>query len=386
MKIIHTSDVHLDRCFVGSSQSVHFGNRRRQSLRDVFQTIISRAREWPADILLIAGDLFEYDRVTSDTIAFIRNEFKSIPNTLIFIAPGNHDPYIPDSPYATESWPENVHVFKKSTWESASVHGGAAYVHGFGYNSPYFTENPFGQLAIPEKQRDAIHLAVAHGSETAHRPADKEEYAPFSVQQAVTPSLHYLALGHYHAGRELKGDFDTRVFYSGSPEGVSFQEIGMHHFVEIEIQSGDAPVVVNPVPVSRVIYIDEELPCDTFKTSEEVTGAIRTIAQGYEVQVIGRFTLTGVCEPDIQSEIGLIHDSASLDFEYLEVIDGTNPCEDYAELAREDTSLGLYSRVLNAKIDAAGDGARREMLERARELGIAAFRDRNVEIKGLERG
>lgn len=386
MKIIHTSDVHLDRCFAGSSQSVQFGNRRRQSLRDVFQTIISRAREWPADVLLIAGDLFEYDRVTSDTIAFIRNEFKSIPNTLIFIAPGNHDPYIPDSPYATESWPENVHVFKKSTWESASVHAGTTYIHGFGYDSPYFTENPFGQLVIPEKQRDAIHLAVAHGSETAHRPADKEEYAPFSVQQAVTPGLHYLALGHYHAGRELKGDFDTRVFYSGSPEGVSFQETGMHHYVEIEIDSAEGPIVVNPVPVSHMIYVDEVLPCDEFKTSEEVTGALRTIAQGYEVQVIGRFTLIGACEPAIQSEIGLIHDSASLDFEYLEVIDRTNPYEDYAELAREDTSLGLYARVLNAQIDAAGDGARREMLERARELGIAAFRDRNVEIKGLERG
>ena len=36
-----------------------FGNRRRQSLRDVFSAILRRAKEWPADAVLIAGDLFE---------------------------------------------------------------------------------------------------------------------------------------------------------------------------------------------------------------------------------------------------------------------------------------------------------------------------------------
>lgn len=386
MKIIHTSDVHLDRCFTGASLALDFGTRRRESLRSTFQTIIARARDWPADVLLIAGDLFEYDRVTSDTIAFLRKEFKSIPNTRVFIAPGNRDPYVPDSPYLTESWPENVYIFKTAAWHSVPVRDGVAYIHGYGYDSPYFTKNPFGKLTIPEDQRDAIHLAVAHGSERENRPQDKEEYVGFNAQQAVTPGLHYLALGHYHELTEIKSETSTTLYYSGSPEGLSFKETGTHHYLEISIESSDSPVIVNPVPVSQMIYLEEIIACSNFETSQEVTDAIRAIAQEHDAKVIGRFTLTGTCAPVIQSEIGLIHDAASLEFEYLEVIDHTGPVEDYVELAREDTSLGLYARVLNAQIDAAGDGARQEMLERARELGVAAFRDRNVEIRGLERG
>jgi len=55
MRLIHTADVHLDMCFASAHTPPGFGNRRRQSLRDVFHTIIRRAGEWPADVLLIAG-------------------------------------------------------------------------------------------------------------------------------------------------------------------------------------------------------------------------------------------------------------------------------------------------------------------------------------------
>ena len=55
-------------------------------------------------------------------------------------------------------------------------------------------------------------------------------------------------------------------------------------------------------------------------------------------------------------------------------------------MAREDTSIGLFVGALNRDIAEAADASRIEMLERARELGVAAFRNRNVEIRGLERG
>lgn len=384
MRIIHTADVHLDRCFTGAGMSSHFGNRRRQSLRDVFQGIIQRAKEWPADIILIAGDLFEYERVTRDTVAFLATQFSSIPNTLVFIASGNHDPCLPDSPYLTETWPENVHVFRNPDWETIEVNNGEAFVYGFGFDSPYISQNPFGHLLIPEKTKNAIHLAVAHGSERSRQPADKEDYAPFAAEDAAVPGLDYLALGHFHRLQEIEGDFDTKVYYSGSPEGLSFKEHGMHHYVEIEFENGH--IAVTAKPSSGMVYIDETVACDDFKSSQEVIEAIRALAKSVDARPIGRITLTGTCEASIQNETGLIYDSAAIEFEYLNLIDETAPVEDYEELAREDTSLGALVSTLNREIAEAPDEGRAEMLRRARQLGVAAFRNRNVEIHGLERG
>lgn len=384
MKILHTADVHLDRCFTGTGMPARMGNIRRQSLRDVFSDTIQRAADWPADILLIAGDLFEHDRVTRDTLAFLMAQFNRIPNTQVFIAPGNHDPCLPNSPYITEIWPPNVHIFSRPEWESRVACKGAVTVHGFGFDAAHITRNPFGQLWIEEARQDQLHIAVAHGSEKSHQPPDKEDYAPFLAQDVAVPGLDYLALGHFHGLQEIEGDFGTRIFYPGSPEGLSFKEKGLHHFLEIELEDGK--LSVNPVPSSRIIYIDETLFCDEFNSSQEVIETIRALAQSLEARVIGRITLTGACDAVIKNEMGLIHDATAIEFDYLELSDQTAPIEDYDELAQEDTSIGLFVSTLNREIAEAPDAARVELLERARELGVAGFRDRNVEIRGLERG
>ena len=44
--------------------------------------------------------------------------FKEIPNTRIYIVPGNHDPKIKDSYYNNFNWNSNVHIFDEKLRES----------------------------------------------------------------------------------------------------------------------------------------------------------------------------------------------------------------------------------------------------------------------------
>src|SRR5688500_18645584 len=111
MKLIHTVALHLDCSFAAVGMRPGHGNRRRQGLREVFSAILRRAHEWPADAVLISGDLFEQERVTRDTLSFLREAFESIRPIPVFIAPGNQDPYTASSPYAVEPWPANVYLF-----------------------------------------------------------------------------------------------------------------------------------------------------------------------------------------------------------------------------------------------------------------------------------
>jgi len=383
MRIIHTADIHLDMCFSPLGLPAGFGNRRRQSLRDVFRRIVRRAGDWPADALLIAGDLFEVDRIGRDTIAFLAAEFRSIPQVPVFIAPGNHDPFTSASPYATEPWPKNVTIFRGPAWESLSVHGGALTVHGFGFDGPDVSSNPFGKLVLPAK-RQGIHIGVAHGSERGHQPPEKKAYAPFDAKDAAVEGLRYLALGHFHGVTPIEGDFPTAIWYSGSPEGHSLRETGMHHYLEIEID--ERGVEVTAVPSSRVIYTVRRLMCDDFESAQDVIDAVRAIAREEEARQVARVVLAGGLDAGIHSELGLIYDAAALEFEHLYLLDRTAPLEDFDALGRDDTSLGSFVRRLNSEVAACTEEGLRQKLVRAREIGVAAFRRREMEVRGLERG
>ncbi len=382
IRIVHTADIHLDACFAGERLPAAFGNRRRQSLRDVTHAILRRASEWPADVVLLAGDVFEHDRVSTDTLAFLKSTFAEIAPILVFIAPGNHDPLVPGSGYLTESWPENVVIFDSPEWQAHALDTVPLTVHGFAFDGPEISQNPFGTLQVPEDGR--VHVAVAHGSEMGSLPPGKGAYAPFHAVDAATANLSYLALGHYHAMKIIEGDFATRMAYAGAPEGHGFGETGAHYYLEVEIEGNE--VAVRPVQSSRVEYSVHTIDCSDFATSQQIVESVRALPKPDNGARIARVTLVGESRSDWHHEIPSVRDALEPDFEHLVLIDATSPAEDYESLARDQTSLGAFIAQINAELRDTDDDERHRLLERAREVGLAAYRGRDLPIVGEEGG
>ena len=382
MRFVHTADVHLDACFASCGMPTRVGNRRRQSLRDVFHALVRRAADWRADALLIAGDLYDHERVSRDTVAFLRSEFESIRPVPVLIAPGNHDPYVPGSPYATETWPDNVTIFSKPEWTEHTLDDGRLCVHGFAFDGFEISSNPFGALRVPND--GALHVAVGHGSERAHQPPDGKSYAPFDAAAAAPPGLAYLALGHFHKLTAIRGEFQTVMYYPGAPEGHGFDETGPRYYLEVEIEEG--AVRVTPVPSAKVLYLTRTFDCSTLITAQDVIDAVRGQAAAAGLRTVARITLAGACAPSIISELPAIYDALASEFEHLVLVDETIPSEDYEELARESSSLGAFLGKVNAEIRDAPDVARRRVLERAREVSLAAHRGQRLPINGLDFG
>lgn len=380
IRIIHTSDIHLDACYAQERLPAAFGNRRRQSLRDVFHAILQRAAEWPADAILVAGDVFEQDRVTRDTIAFLRSALEAVHPIPVFIAPGNHDPAIPNSPYRTETWPDNVTVFTSPEWRSVPLDDTPLTVHGFGFDGPDISTNPFGALTLPNDGR--AHVAVGHGSEMGSIPPGKGAYAPFRAADATPEGLAYLALGHFHGHKIIDGPYATVVAYSGAPEGHGFGELGERYYLEIEIEDGQPRL--RAVPCNRTVYLTHTLDCSHFTSSQQIVEAIRTLPRPEAKTIVARLTLTGENRPEWTHEIPAVHDAVSGDFEYVDLVDATIQAEDFAFLARERTSLGAFIARLNAELDDTTGLERRPMLQRAREVGLAAYRGAELPLDGAE--
>ncbi|MCK5861916.1 MAG: metallophosphoesterase, partial [Candidatus Hydrogenedentes bacterium] len=59
IRILHTADLHLDASFASLGVNASLGNKLRAAQRSVFSRIMERARDWPADLVVISGDLFD---------------------------------------------------------------------------------------------------------------------------------------------------------------------------------------------------------------------------------------------------------------------------------------------------------------------------------------
>jgi DNA repair exonuclease SbcCD nuclease subunit len=380
MRLIHTSDVHLDAVFAMAGAPPAFANQRRQ--RDVLHDVLEAAATWPADAVLVAGDLFDIERVTAGTIAFLKHEFEALGDIPVFIAPGNHDPFIATSPYALEAWPANVHVFDEPEWDTVALPDRGFAVHGFGFDGPDISRNPFGTLQVPHD--GLVHVAVAHGSEMGAVPAGKDAYAPFSAANAAANGLRYLALGHFHDYKAVEAPFGTRMCYSGAPEGHDFGETGMRHYLRVEVQ--DDHVEITPTPSSRTVYTRHRIDCTGFDSAQDLVGAVRALQREDDREHAIRVRLTGAPPDAVRGELGVVKDSVANCFAHIELIDELEPSEDYEALAREQTSIGVFARRMLDEIQLATEDERRAVLQRALEVGVAAYRDRSLPIRGLGEG
>ena len=72
------------------------------------------------DLLLIAGDVFDAEYVTRETVSLLCREFENYKNP-VFISPGNHDPASEKSIWMRDIFPPNVHVFKTEEPERVSL-------------------------------------------------------------------------------------------------------------------------------------------------------------------------------------------------------------------------------------------------------------------------
>ena len=103
---MHTADIHFDSPFATLAGKGKFAQERRLEQRKVMKEMVEYIKENNIPYFFIAGDLYEQDYIKKSTVEYVNQLFTEIPNTKIFITPGNHDPYIKNSFYKQFKWSE----------------------------------------------------------------------------------------------------------------------------------------------------------------------------------------------------------------------------------------------------------------------------------------
>ena len=222
MKFIHIADLHLDTPLLALRNNRSLIKKRRAEQRQVFKDVIALIKEKQIDCLLIAGDLFEQKFVEKSTIEYLVSSLELIPDTKVFITPGNHDPYVKNSPYRTYQWPENVTIFGKNI---KKVSLGEVDIYGFGFEDYEFSEDQLTDFKVDSLEH--VNVLITHGN-----LGSKSPYNDLNVKSLK--QFDYVALGHIH-----KPKLDDAIVYPGALVACGFDECGEHGLVIGNLEKGN---------------------------------------------------------------------------------------------------------------------------------------------------
>lgn len=366
MKFFHTADILLDQSFAAIGLPPAEGNRCRAHLHERAHDLFLRARRAQVDALFITGNLFDHERVTRTALNFLRETFAALDPMPVFICPGPADPAVEASPWRTEAWPPNVHLFLEGTWTARTLPDRPLTVHGFACTgkSPAWPDAPIaGPLAA-----DHIHVALSPLPAGAGIPALPE-------------GLAYLGLG----GRtEGQSDLGATPPAWGPGPLVNFlpgdQSGGGH--LEIEI-APDGTATVERIVDGPGYFGTIDVDCGAFSRGQELLDAVRGELRALAHAPLVRITLTGTLLRPIYGELDGIREALADERQTLQWRDRTWIGEDFEACARERNSLGAFVQRISAEIDDLPDGDLRAIRTRSRDLGLCACLGSPLPIRGL---
>lgn len=202
VRVVHSSDIHVDSL---AEDGVHH-----------LRLVLATARALAADVVILAGDTFEHNRLPLDLLDRAARLLGEAGRPVV-ILPGNHDPAIPESAFhrgGLGSLP-NVAVLGITHEEAVDFPEFGLEIWGRAHRD----YGNMGPLEFPRARRTRWQIAIAHGHyEAAPDPAQK--LCPswlISDDEIAATGADYVALGHWNRAIRV-GPSAVEAYYSGSPD------------------------------------------------------------------------------------------------------------------------------------------------------------------------
>ena len=331
MKILHAADLHLGTPFRGHPDDEIA--ELKQVLLSIPGRLTALCKAHQCQMMLLSGDLFD-GQPTAESVQVLKSALKeaAVP---VFISPGNHDFCSHNSPYLTENWPENVHIFTKPVMESVSLPQLDCRVYGAGYQSM-----DCGPLLENFRLdgNETYQIGLVHSDPIQ----PNTPYCPITQPQVAASGLTYLALGHVHkAGSFTAGQ--TLCAWPGCPMGRGYDETGEKGVYLVELGQ---QTTLEFIPLDTFRFYDWEAEV-TAAPMDAVAALLPPVGNGH----FYRITLTGETEPFDVTALSFPH------FPHLQLRDNTVPPADLWGCIHEDSLEGTYFRLLHDALAEDADTA-----------------------------
>ena len=359
MKFVHIADMHFDSPFVNLSEKDIMGDLRRLEQRKVFKKIIEYIKENNIKYFFISGDLYEHKYIKQSTIEYINKLFEEIPETNIYIAPGNHDPYTKNSYYNKYNWSKNVKIFgpKVEKIETQDVN-----IYGYGFDDFYCSDSGVENIEI--EQNEKPNILIIHGNIDGSTIEDMQ-YNSMSKKMLEEKGFDYVALGHIHK-KDYNTEENQKIVYPGSTISLGFDELGEHGMIVGDVEKNKLEIQF--VKLDDKQFTKRELNVDNIYSKEELIEKINElrIEENNYVEII----LIGNRNFEINKYDLIIY---ILNNNIIKIKDNTKLAYDLEKLENENTLKGLFIKEMNKKIKNAETEEEKEIIEKSIEIGLASL-------------
>lgn len=183
----------------------------------VFEAVVDCALDRNVDLVLIAGDLFDHNRVDDGTVVFAQDQLQRLRCPAV-ILPGNHDCLQADGIYSRHDFDaacDNVQVISDPEGQTMTfpeldlrIWGRAMETH-----EPDF--HPLAGLPVRAVGTTRWNVAMAHGFfyDDLETP---ERSSPILASEIRESGWDYVAMGHKHVMADHSQDGVT-AWYPGTP-------------------------------------------------------------------------------------------------------------------------------------------------------------------------
>ncbi|OQX54294.1 MAG: hypothetical protein B5M54_05400 [Candidatus Aminicenantes bacterium 4484_214] len=356
MKILHTSDIHLQTK----------NDDRWVALTEILKV----AQEMEIDYLLIAGDLFDRSSDAEKLKTDLRQIFSGVKFEIL-VLPGNHDQlWWSTSPYLGE----RVKIFTRVTKPIISANREVAF---FGLPfEPMSREKLIRQLQKikPLLLPDKVNILAFHGEllDAFFQPADfgdegRERYLPVKLDDFQELNLDYILAGHFHTRFEIFNLTNGGYFvYPGSPISLSRKELGKRK--ACFISTGKPP---QEVCLRTSFYEEIEVILDPTQNDfplKIIDQALSSVAENARIilKVRGFFDgqAFGLTEQRFQESLEQLKNK-------YPIIDIQPEYYDFQRVAREDLFQEFKERL--ARRENLDESTKRKMMEVAIKALIEAI-------------
>ena len=354
MKFVHMADMHFDVPFTVLNNRNKLGEKRRLEQREALKKVIEYIKENNIEYLFIAGDLYEHEYIRQTTIEYINNLFKEIPNTKIYITPGNHDPYINSSMYKTFKWNDNVFIFDEKI---KLIENPDCDIYGFGFNDFYRRNSELENFTIKNKEK--INILITHGALNGGATEDME-YNPLNKNKLKEIGFDYVALGHIHK-LDYNNEENQRIVYPGSTISMGFDELGKHGVILGELDKEN--INLKFLPMDNKEFKELELNISEINSVEELIEKINNL--NLEENIYYKIILVG----DKNFEINIYNLFKYINNEnIIKIKNNTKLKINLEEISKNNNLKGLFVKEILDELNK--NNYNKEILEEALEIGL----------------
>jgi len=369
---IHTADWQIGKQFANVPGDP--GAALRLQRVDTVKAIAELAQAREVDAVLVAGDVFEDNAVSDETLRRTINAMAPYKGPWILL-PGNHDAGLTQSAWSRlrrlAVVPENVILADQP--EPIELCQGQLVVLPAPLQRRHEVRDLTEWYDTFHSETGVFRVGIAHGAVTNRLPEAAEANNPIADTRAESGNLDYLALGDWHGTLEVA----TRTWYAGTPEPDRFKANEPGNVLVVELREVGTTSKVERVPIG---YYQWEQA--TFEVMDEQALSVldkQLCALGESGRILMRLKLTGTVDLATRQQLDeLLNEWGArlhfLDVDDVAVIAQPSP-DDIAALG----ATGFVRDAIEALVSIEGDAAHPDHGDAGRALQILYLEQRGLQ-------